>query len=255
MWKLCSAASAVVAVLAMSTGALAATGGNSNAGDVWVDTVGAPAGPGHEMDPHLPCANITVWGAKLADPSGTYIVDGWPPSGSQEQDYSSSWAYNTATGGTQTISTINITTLIATAAANGDKPAAQGYHFKLAVSQDPSKFKTFWVNCPAPTAVTPGSTPPPATTGSPPTTTGTSPTPTGVTPTSPAPTGVTPSTTGTSPTPTGITPTTKGKITPKRVTTHKKKKKHHRLVHPVPRKHVKTKHIKRSPTSTASFTG
>jgi hypothetical protein len=126
--------------------------GDSNAGDVWVDTVGQPAGPGHEMDPHLPCADINLWGAKLADPSGTYTIDSWPPSGSQEQVYSSSWQYNRAQGGTQVISVINHSRLISAAVAAGATPQAkQGYHFKLQFVQDPQKHKTFWINCPAPT--------------------------------------------------------------------------------------------------------
>ena len=43
-------------------GVLADAGGDANAGDVWVDTAGAPPGPGHEMDPHLPCQSINLWG-------------------------------------------------------------------------------------------------------------------------------------------------------------------------------------------------
>jgi hypothetical protein len=48
------------------------------------------------------------------------------------------------------ISVINVQQLIAQAAANGDTPAKQGYHFKLQFVQDPQKHKTFWVNCPPP---------------------------------------------------------------------------------------------------------
>src|SRR5947209_18197116 len=88
-------AAAVVAasalMLASMQPVMAAKAGDSNRGDVWVDTVGAPPGPGHEMDPHLPCANINLWGDKLADPSGSYTIDSWPPSGSQTQAYSSTW--------------------------------------------------------------------------------------------------------------------------------------------------------------------
>ena len=148
--------------IAMSgASALAAAGGNS--GDVWGDTVGQPAGPGHEMDPHLPCADINLWGAKLADGSGTYSIDGWPPSGSQEQVYASSWTYSAAQGGTQVISVISVSTLIASGAALGDTPQSQqGYHFKLEFSQDPQKHKTFWVNCPAPSTGHPTPTPSPA---------------------------------------------------------------------------------------------
>ena len=40
-------------------------------------------------------------------------------------------------------------TLIANAAARGDTAAHQGYHFKLQLSQDPQKHKTFWVRCTA----------------------------------------------------------------------------------------------------------
>src|SRR6202140_3860950 len=67
-----------------STTADASAGGNANAGDVWVDNVGQPAGPGHEMDPHLACANINLWGNGLADSRGTFTPAGGPPSGSQE---------------------------------------------------------------------------------------------------------------------------------------------------------------------------
>lgn len=125
--------------------------GDRNAGDVWTDNVNLPAGPGREQDPHLSCTNINLWAAGLADASGTYAIDGWQPSGSQETDYSSTWAYNAATGGTQVISVIDVQTLIANAIANGDTPnSQQGYHFKLQLSQDPQKHKTFWVDCSAP---------------------------------------------------------------------------------------------------------
>jgi hypothetical protein len=126
--------------------------GDSNAGDVWTDNVGQPAGPGHEQDPHLACADINIWGAGLADTSGTYTVDGWPPSGTQEQDYASTWSYNTSAGGVQVISVISSQRLIATAVANGDAPKNRnGFHFKLNLVQDPQKHKTFWLACPAPT--------------------------------------------------------------------------------------------------------
>src|SRR5438477_3576176 len=93
-----------------------------NRGDVWVDTFGGPPGPGHEQDPHLPCADINLWGNGLADSSGTYFIDGWPPTGSQEEDYSSTWSYDTTAGGTQVISVINVGLLTSTATANGDSP-------------------------------------------------------------------------------------------------------------------------------------
>ena len=130
--------------------------GDSNAGDVWTDNVGQPSGPGHEQDPHLSCSDINIWAAGLADGSGTYTVDGWPPSGSQEQDYSGNWSYNTSTGGAQVVSVIPVQTLINTAIANGDSPKNKnGFHFKLEFGQDPQKHKTFWVACPAGSAATP----------------------------------------------------------------------------------------------------
>ena len=161
--------------LTIPAGALADAGGDSNAGDVWVDTVGAPPGPGHEMDPHLPCADINLWGAKLADSGGTYTIDGWEPSGAKGQAYSSNWSYNQSQGGDQVIDVINVQTLIQNAANNGDSPVnKQGYHFKIQFSQDPQKHKTFWVNCPPPSQTnqpgntpggTPGGTPPGGTPG------------------------------------------------------------------------------------------
>ena len=105
--------------LLQSTTAYAASSGNKNAGDVWVDNVGQPPGPGHEMDPHLACANINLWGNGLADGGGTFAIDGWPPSGSQEQVYSAAWTYNLSTGGDQVLQVINVGTLVANAEARG----------------------------------------------------------------------------------------------------------------------------------------
>src|SRR5262249_27246782 len=85
---------ATAGLLAMGGPSTAFGEGHGNAGDVWTDNVGQPAGPGHEQDPHLACQDINLWGAGLADASGSYAIDGWPPSGSQEQDYASSWSYN-----------------------------------------------------------------------------------------------------------------------------------------------------------------
>lgn len=144
--------------------ALASSGGDNNRGDFWVDTVGEPAGPGHEMDPHLPCANINLWGDKMADAGGGYLIDGWSPSGEKELAYSSQWAYDGGAGGDQVMDVINVQTLIANAVANGDAPVnKQGFHFKIALSQDPKKFKTFWVKCSVPAP--PGSPGTPGTPG------------------------------------------------------------------------------------------
>jgi len=160
------AAPAGALVGANSHVALAAAGGNNNKGDVWVDNVGQPSGPGHEMDPHLACADINLWGDKLADPSGTYTVDGWPPSGSKEQDWPASgpgsWNYDQGKGGSQVMDVINVDTLIDDAVANGDAVHnKQGFHFKLQFSADPHKHKTFWVQCPDKPGPTPTPTPTP----------------------------------------------------------------------------------------------
>src|SRR5437588_11985705 len=100
-----AAATAACLLLIPAAPALA---GDPNAGDVWVDNVGQPAGPGHEMDPHLACQDINLWGNGLADSSGSYAIDGWPPSGSQEQDYASNWSYDQSTGGTQVLDVISV---------------------------------------------------------------------------------------------------------------------------------------------------
>ena len=150
--------------------AFAASSGDDNKGDVWVDNVGQPSGPGHENDPHLACADINIWGDKMADPSGTFTIDGWDPSGSGAGDQAwpgtkanpgtATWTYDQSTGGSQVIAVINVHTLIANAVANGDTAQAQqGYHFKLQLSQDPQKHKVFWVNCAAPASSPPASPP------------------------------------------------------------------------------------------------
>jgi hypothetical protein len=181
----------LVCALGVPATASAAAGGDANKGDVWLDTVGAPSGPGHEMDPHLPCADINLWGDKLADPNGTYTIGGWSPSGNKARAYASNWKYDGSSGGSQVIDVINVQTLIANAAANGDAPVnKQGYHFKLEFSQDPQKHKTFWVHCPAPSPSQPGTSG-----GGQETQTGTSGTPTGA---SGTPTGASGTQTGTS---------------------------------------------------------
>src|SRR5438445_393689 len=101
-------------VLSVAGSALAAQAGDSNAGDVWTDNVGQPAGPGHEQDAHLACQDINLWGSGLADSSGSFTIDGWPPSGSKEQDYAGTWSYDPTTGGDQVVAVINVAQLIGT---------------------------------------------------------------------------------------------------------------------------------------------
>jgi hypothetical protein len=226
-----------IVTLAAAAGASAATGGDANAGDVWLDNVGQPAGPGHEMDPHLGCTNINLWGAGLADSSGTFAIDGWPPSGSKEQDYTGTWSFG---GGRtpQVVAVIDVQRLIQQAAANGDSPAAKGYHFKLDFSQDPQKHKTFWIDCPAPTSK-PG---PASRTGT---------TPTGTTPTGTTPTGTTP--TG-SKTP---TTTSAGKRKHAVRGVHRRRRRHHHRHLLKPRRHDRApvRHVTNHPSATALFTG
>ena len=176
--------------------------GDSNSGDVWVDNVSQPSGPGHEMDPHLACQDINLWGAGLADGSGVYTIDGWPDT-KAGPGRTAPWSYDSSTGASQVISVIDVTTLISDAIANGDAPVnSQGYHFKLEFSQDPLKHKTFWVSCQAPTPTpTPTSTPTPSTPTPTPSTS--TPTPTPRHTPKPTPTLTPASTTTPTPTPTG----------------------------------------------------
>jgi hypothetical protein len=225
--------------LAAAACANAAAGGDSNAGDVWLDNVGQPAGPGHEMDAHLGCTDINLWGAGLADRSGTFAIDGWPPSGTKEQDYTGTWSYGGS--GTQVVAVIDAQKLIMQAAANGDRPAAKGYHFKLDFSQDPQKHKTFWVNCPAPSG---------------------GPGPAGTAPTDTTPTGTTPTdTTSSGTTPSGTkTPTTGagGKRRHAVKGVHKRRhRRHHRRHLLKPRRHdsAPVRHVADRRSATALFTG
>jgi hypothetical protein len=149
---------ALIAVIALSAAitvpALAASGGDSNRGDIWVTSSPNP-GPGHAMEPHLPCVStIYLWGDKMGDASGTYTIDSWPPSGNGSVAYRSTWRYNQATGGKQIISRINANVLIANARAAGAAPVNKnGYHFKIQFVQDPQKHKTFWIGCTASSSV------------------------------------------------------------------------------------------------------
>lgn len=239
-WRTLAFTGAGVLALALSVpvGVLAAGGqaapsssasaGNSNQEDVWVDNVGQPAGPGHEMDPHLACENINLWGVNLADATGIYTVDGWAPSGSGSGDYghpgykqdqawpgtkanpsTATWTYSLTSGGDQVLSVINVQTLIAHAIANGDLPVnGQGFHFKLQFVQDPQKHKTFWVNCPGPSPSTsPSPSPSASPSSSPSSSPSTSPSPSPSPSTSPSPS----SSPSTSPSPSPSTsPTSEG---------------------------------------------
>lgn len=222
-WRTAFAAISFALALAGSFAAYRLTGSaQGNAGDVWVDNVGQPSGPGHEQDPHLMCADINLWGNGLADASGTFIIDSWSPTGNGAPAYGPApWAYNMQTGGDQVLAVIPINSLLAGSAANGDIPQAQqGLHFKLQFVEDPQKHKTFWVNClspsPSPTpsstpsstpTATPSATPTPTPTPSPTATpsSSTSPTPT------PTPSASTSPTATASPTP---TPTPTGRPSP-----------------------------------------
>jgi hypothetical protein len=214
--RICVAGVIGAVTLAGAGAALGATGGDPNAGDVWVDNVGQPAGPGHEMDPHLGCQDINLWGAGLADSSGAFTIDGWPPSGTKQQAYTGSWSYPGS--GTQVIAVIDVQMLIAGAAANGDQPSSQGYHFKLEFSQDPQKHKTFWVNCPPPSA------------------SGTQ--------------GQTPGTTTTPGNSTGGQ--TSGKVVHRR---HTRARKHHRLLKPKRHHRAQVRHTRERARTKAVFTG
>jgi hypothetical protein len=219
-WRTAFAAISFALALTASFAAYRFTGSaQGNAGDVWVDNVGQPSGPGHEQDPHLMCADINLWGNGLADASGTFIIDSWPPTGNGATAYGPAlWTYNQTTGGDQVLAVIPIGSLQAGSAANGDIPQAQqGLHFKLQFVQDPQKHKTFWVNCLSPSAsptptptLSPTPTPTPSATPTP--TQSPTPTPTPSASTSPTPTAsptLTPTPTGSpSPTPTGsVAPT------------------------------------------------
>jgi hypothetical protein len=136
-------AAALAVVLAVP--AAAATGGDSNRGDVWLTQAGRTS-PGHAMEPHLSaCSNIWLWGANMGDSGGSFTLNGWSPTGHKEVDYSGTWHYP---GGkaAHVIAVISSATLIANARAHGDTAQAnQGYHFKLMLSQDPQKHKVFWL--------------------------------------------------------------------------------------------------------------
>jgi hypothetical protein len=144
-------------ILSLIALCVAAPNGDNNAGDIWVREDGVPMGPGHQMDPHLPCNDIALWGDGLADATGTFTVDGWPPSGTQKTAYGpAQWTYNqnpTRKSGVQVIAVIPVKTLLANAIANRDVAAHQGFHFKVQFVQNPQKHKTFWINCPAPKPV------------------------------------------------------------------------------------------------------
>lgn len=140
--------SLTLSTVLLAPAAQAAPAAHRNAGDVWLDNVGQPAGPGHQMEPHLACADITLWGNALADEAGGYSIDGVGVGGPSATAYRSAWTYDASAGGDQATSVIPVQALIAGALANGQQPVGnQGFHFKLQFTQEPQKHKTFWVSC------------------------------------------------------------------------------------------------------------
>lgn len=216
MWKLRMGALVTSGLLGMALTPGAWASGRGNSGDVWLDNI-KPS-----TDPHLPCQDIVLSGSGLADSRGTFTLQGFSPSGSQELDYSESWRYTQT--GARVIAIISLWKLIAQSEAGGNA-GAQGFHFKLVVSQDPQTHKTFWVDCPGGDS-TPGGSPSTGSVSSP---------------------AVTRSSGG--PVITSIGAVTASR--PRHPITHK----HHRLVHPARHRKVRRRHVKAVRVAALPFTG
>jgi hypothetical protein len=134
---------AVTGLLATS-GVASADPGSDNAGDVWVGNAGAPPVPGHQMDPHLTCTTIDVWGAQLAAPGGTFTVSGVNPDGSTTVLYTGTWVNDDGTGAP--IATVDPNLLVADLPPGTAAQPQEGYHFQVVVDQAEQKSKTFWVD-------------------------------------------------------------------------------------------------------------
>jgi hypothetical protein len=156
-WASALAVSGMI-VLGTGAGAMAKHTGSGNGhhgnnkGDAWLDNSGeqpsAANTPGHEMDPHLTCDDLELWGDKMAFSSGTYTITGQRPTGSGKVDWSGTWSYDRSKGGNQVMDSIDVAPLIQHAEANGDRAHnKQGFHFKLQLKQLPQKHKTFWIKC------------------------------------------------------------------------------------------------------------
>jgi hypothetical protein len=244
MWKLRIGVLVISGALGLgsSSAAWAAGGGDSNRGDVWLDNAGQPAGPGHEMDPHLACSDIVLYGAGLAERSGSFAIDGWPPSGSQSVDYLGQWQVQS---GTEQIALVPIRQLLMGAQASGDSATPQGAHFKLDFSQDPQKHKTFWIDCPPSTPGGGGST----SGGGGGTIPGGSGAPGGGTNTSPGAVNTPAMTSSGGPVKTSI-----GAVTTSRPR-HPARKRHRKLVHPARHRAVHRRHVRRVSVAAPPFTG
>ena len=119
---------------------------NGNAGDIWVDQAGTPAGPGHENDPQLSaCSAVTVWGAGMADGGGTLTIESIPPTPAGHS-LTLSWGFP---GGR---APRPLVTVDAVALEVGLTPAGHGDHFRVVLEQDPRKSKDFWLTPCAPTS-------------------------------------------------------------------------------------------------------
>ncbi|TMD95547.1 MAG: hypothetical protein E6I76_10070, partial [Chloroflexi bacterium] len=117
--------------------AIVAVHADSNHGDFWVQNAGTD--PKAE-DPHLDCADITLWGSDINGTTGTFEIDLIDPSGSGVA-YNGNWTYDADTAGTQSVATITIKDLKA-GLPQGVDPNSK-LHFKISLPIFPNKHKTF----------------------------------------------------------------------------------------------------------------
>jgi uncharacterized repeat protein (TIGR01451 family) len=135
----------MLSVALIAVGVLVLPGSaDNNKGDTWLTDSPAVI-TGHAHEPHLECGTIYMHGSAL-DPSGTYEISSIPGTGHDVVVVTGTWT-TPVTG--DVITTFSGSAVVAAAIALDGAVAnpQQGYHFKLTLSQDGVKHKTFWVKC------------------------------------------------------------------------------------------------------------
>src|ERR1700693_1349853 len=132
-----SAAVALTSGLVLIMSAVWAIPAAAAHGDMWTQPGGTAEEPsGHSQEVHLPCGNVDIWGDKLENNSGTWVLYHKPPPNTDETEVARG-TYSYSGDESMKIATIPLSVL----------HPATGPHFRLELENDNSKWKTFWLDC------------------------------------------------------------------------------------------------------------
>jgi hypothetical protein len=136
-WSSVAKVGPLATALVLIISALGALPARAAQGDIWTQPAGTPEETsGHSQEAHLACGAVDLWGDKLDQTSGTWVLYQIPPPNiGHTQLASGDYTYNPDS--VQKIATIGASVF----------DTATGSHFKVEVNDGSQKSKTFWLDC------------------------------------------------------------------------------------------------------------